>query len=144
MEFDITTLLYLLFGLAYFVLMGRKKKKKTPQRRPPQQGSTTVNPSPSQRPTFEELLKEFTGERREPEPVYEPMVEMSPEPVYKAPTFEEKPKSYTQVPTPSKSFTKFNRYEEKVVEESEYARLFSDTEGARRAFVLGEIFNRKY
>ena len=82
-------LFYIVAALIYFFTKGRKKKKSIPQ--PPQERESDGAPAeaPTQTPepviSFEDILKEMTGQSTKPksvpppEPVYEP--EPEPEPV---------------------------------------------------------------
>lgn len=145
MEFDYTTILYIIFGLIYFAFSSRKKgQKKTPPRN---DDPTTVGPPPTRRATFEELLEEFTGKQLEP--VVEEPEPVRPEPV-KAPVLSKKQRDYqlamSRVSTQEKQREsgKFSNYDSSEEESNEYKEMFEDLEGTRKAFVLGEIFNRKY
>lgn len=149
MDFDYTTILYVILGIIYFIFTGVNKNKKKAQGRAaknPQPGTETLGPPPvSRRPTFEELLEEFTGGEKtiipepEPEPAFQEVVVA--EPVNKYPLrFEPKEKIKEVAPLMS-----FKAYDELVeVERENYAEMFSDLDGAKRAFIASEIFQRKY
>lgn len=147
MDFDFGTLIYIILGIIYFIFTSANKKKKntlpkTPS--PDQPQAETLGPPPGSRPSFEELLEEFTTgktkevrEEKELAPVFveekKPMVSKSkPLPIF------EKHKRMKQ------DFNQFEEFEEKEEVKSEYATMFSDLEGAKKAFVASEIFKRKY
>ena len=83
-------LFYIVAALIYFFTKGRKKKKSIPQ--PPQERESDGAPAeaPTQTPepviSFEDILKEMTGQSTKPksvpppEPVYEPEPEPEPGP----------------------------------------------------------------
>ena len=148
MDLDYTTILYLVFGVIYFVFMGRKLKGKGAQKKPQRQKTTTVSKPTSPQPTFEELLEEFTGTKREPEPepVYEPVMELEPvvSTQERVSMYEARPEVTTKSADPPASFKRFNWYVEKETVRNEYADMLSDLDGAKKALVLTEIFNRKY
>ncbi len=146
MEFDFGTLIYIILGIIYFIFSKSKKNNKKPQpkgARPAEASAETVGPPPGQRPSFEELLEEFTtGKTREVEPeILEPaFVEQKEQMVSESkplPIFE-KHKRMKQ------DFSQFKEFEEEEVNNSEYAEMFSDLDGAKKAFVASEIFKRKY
>ena len=146
MDFDFGTLIYIILGIIYFIFTSANKKKKsalpkTP--RPDEPQAETLGPPPGTRPSFEELLEEFTTgktiEEREEElaPVFvqekKPMVsESKPLPIF------EKHKRMKQ------DLTQFEEFEEEEEVRSEYAQMFSGLDGAKKAFVASEIFKRKY
>lgn len=153
MEFDIGNLVYILFLAVIFILnLFSKAKKKRQQNTPPANDNTTLGPPPTAKgKSFEELLEEFTGNKPQPPPI--PVsVEQRPAPKPKpAPVvFKERAKA-KPVPQPQKShsvltteFKRFEEFEEEEVEVSDYAELFKDQDSAKKAFVLSEIFQRKY
>lgn len=146
MDFDISTLLYILFAVGYYVFFsGRKKQKNRPQTRPSERTRDVEQTTQRERrPTFEELLEEFTGaktfeERKEPEPI--PVKKEEP------PVEESKPfvRSFERVEHRSMD-TEFGRFEEFDDEEYETGILndLRDPDTARKAFIYSEIFKRKY
>lgn len=153
MEFDIGNLVYIAFLVIIFLVnIFTKAKKKRQQNAPNRQDSTTLGPPPTATgKSFEELLEEFTGNKSEPPPI--PVsVEQRPTPKPKPATIayneSTKPRS---VPQPKKAhsvltteFERFEEFEDDVVEVNDYAELFKDNESAQKAFVLSEIFQRKY
>ncbi|MCE7995077.1 MAG: hypothetical protein HEP71_24070 [Roseivirga sp.] len=153
MEFDIGNLVYILFLVIVFVLnLFSKAKKKREQNRPGQEGSTTVGPPPiSKGKSFEELLEEFTGNTPEPPPIPAP-VEHRPAPKPKpAPVVYREKSKPKPVPQTQKThsvltteFKRFEEFEDDDVEGTDYAELFEDHDSAQKAFVLSEIFQRKY
>ena len=159
MDFDIGNLIYIIFVIVIFIVnlftQSKKKANQRKQPRPRQQDSTTVGPPPvSKRSTFEELLEEFTGNQPTPEPTPAPVEYSRPAPVVaERPKPKPKPKP-KPISTTAQSklehrsmagpFNKFDEYEEEDGGQSEYASIFKDLDGARKAFVYSEIFNRKY
>jgi|GEM_PF-815569 len=156
MDFDISNLLYIAFAILYFVFTAKKKgqskKPGTPSASPDRRGDT-VGPVPTnQQPTFEELLEQFTGQRKakeEPKPfviedaVPEVIEEVKPINPRKS-IYSEANKIYGTKKRTETPAVVFHEPEEEEVEKTNYAALVSDTDGARKAFVMGEIFNRKY
>lgn len=146
MDFDFSTALYLILGIIYFVFSGLKKKGKqgtNPPKRGKYSDPETVGPPPtSQRPTFEELLEEFTGQKTiqqpEPEVVAAPVViPERPKPVAINPEHR-KPKEY-------KPLVSFKEYDtEEDYNQDDYREMFSSLDDAKRAFIASEVFNRKY
>lgn len=152
MEFDIGNLVYILFLVIVFVLnLFGKAKKKRRQNEPRQEGSTTVGPPPiSKGKSFEELLEEFTGNTPQPPPIPAPVEQKYPPKPKPAPVYRERSTS-KPVPQPQKKhsvltteFKRFEEFEDDDVEGTNYAELFEDHDGVQKAFVLSEIFQRKY
>lgn len=156
MEFDIGNLVYILFVVVIFILnMFSKAKKKRQQNLPKAEDPSTVGPPPTSKgKSFEELLEEFTGNADTPQPPpLPPTVERKPAPKPKpkpAPVYQEKakakpvlqkPKSHSVLTT---EFGRFEEFEEEEVEGNDYSELFKDQDSAQKAFVLSEIFQRKY
>lgn len=143
MDFDLSTLLPIILGVLYYVFTGAAKNKKKAQRPLSQNeplGPETIGPPPvSRKPTFEELLEEFTGEKR-----VEEVAELVPAPVVSKP----KPSQPIQKMADQKeteSLVTFKGYEEdSTTDQEDYRELFSDLDAAKRAFVASEIYNRKY
>lgn len=152
MEFDIGNLVYIIFLVVIFVLnLFSKAKKKKRENMPRAEDPTAPVPRPTPKgKSFEELLEEFTGNAPEPPPL-PPPVTRKPTPKPKpAPVYQEKAKAQP-VLQPQKShsvltteFKRFEEFEEEDVERTDYAELFEDQDSARKAFVLSEIFQRKY
>ncbi|MBO3700642.1 hypothetical protein [Roseivirga sp. E12] len=148
MDFDFSTALYLILGIIYFIFSGVKKKNQRDKNQP-QRGRTsnpeTVGPPPvSRKPSFEELLEEFTGQKTvQPEPQPEPIA-----PIVTPPTnVYENPKPVTEVLTKKENqpLVSFKEYELDSVEDQEdYREMFSSLDDAKRAFVASEVFSRKY
>ncbi len=149
MDFDFSTALYLILGIIYFIFSGTKKKNqqgKSQPKRGRHSDPETVGPPPvSRKPTFEELLEEFTGQRtiRE-EPQLEPAVEIPAAPVQSyeqpkpAPSSIERKKEY-------KPMTSFKEYElTEETDQEDFREMFSSLDDAKKAFIASEIFNRKY
>ena len=147
MDFDISTLIYIAFIIiSFFASAASRNKKKAAekQRRRAKPSADTLDPPPTQRPTFEELLREFTGKKSEPMPELEPVST----PVRVAETAPMARKTETKLAgkptvTPNK-FESFAEYEQKEEEASIYSELFSNLDDVKKAFVASEVFKRKY
>ena len=155
MDFDFSTLLYILFAIIYFVFTSGKKKKKNqvpPKRNPANTTPPVQTQSQPKRPSFEELLEEFTGQKaviQETKPA--PIPEPKPVPVYevpkKAPTLKEKSISTAYDNLKHRSIsTQFGRFDEFEDEQETHEVLddLQDPNTARKAFIYSEIFKRKY
>ncbi|MFY0593026.1 hypothetical protein [Roseivirga sp.] len=154
MEFDFTTILYVVFGIIYFVFtnMNKNKKKARQQSAEPRDfdGPETVGPPPIKRnPTFEELLEEFTGNKpkEEPKPIPVPVPKLKE--VIQSKSYPDRLPKVIEVEPKSNeheldSFTVAEEYEVVEEEREDYAAMFSDLDGAKRAFIASEIFQRKY
>lgn len=146
MEFDISTIFYIAFIVVSFLASGLSKNKKRAaekQRRNPQPSPETLGPPSGNRPTFEELLEEFTGKRTtksEPEVAPTPRVVAEPAPVVRKQYIRDEKRSVAT----AKKFQPFTEYEEKEVGQSEYEEMFSNLDDVKKAFVASEIFKRKY
>lgn len=151
MEFDFKTLLYIAFGIIYFIFSAKKKGiKKAEGPSNPERGGETVGPPPMRQPTFEELLQEFTGKKVE-------TIQPAPVPVQAKPKIEPKTQ-FMEVPKIERRTILENvalnkrkamvdtevEVEEEENELASYAETLHDLEGAKRAFVFSEIFQRKY
>ncbi len=164
---NIELLIYLLligFGLFSRLLKAKKKKP------PPQQGPADVDQEPQGKPvTFEDLLKEFTGETQGPtqqeRPVpAEPMATpKAPEPEYQyedddiRERYESSVKKASEIKTIDElvdleddrhtgQFKHFRGYDEHETEkeESEFIKFLRTEDGPRKAIILSEILNRRY
>lgn len=149
MDFDYTTILYVILGIIYFIFTGISKNKKKAQQEARKTGAPsteTVGPPPvSRRPTFEELLQEFTGQEPiAPEPVIVVQEVVAPikiaEPVKKQPVRASIKEARKEI-SPLFGFQAYDIDEE---EREDYAEVLSDLDGAKRAFIASEIFQRKY
>ncbi|MFT6215290.1 MAG: hypothetical protein ACJAS3_001689 [Roseivirga sp.] len=153
MELDFKTLLYIAFGIIYFIYSAKKKSdKRKADASEPDRGEDILGPPTMRQPTFEDLLQEFTG--RKPK-----AVQPAPRPVEAQPFSEPNP-LFTEVPKIQRSTILENAAKKKQayalelaeaeknavveVEEESYADTLSTLEGAKRAFVFTEIFNKKY
>lgn len=152
MEFDFKTLLYIGLGIIYFIASSKKKgaPKKPSRPNDPERGAETLGPPPMRQPTFEELLQEFTGKRPqtlEPVPVQQPLPVNQPKPkMMEVPKIERKTileNSAQNKKAEKERIALLDEMEEEVEQES-YAEAFGSLDGARKAFVMSEIFNRKY
>jgi hypothetical protein len=150
MDFDLSTLLPIILAVLYYVFTGANKKKKKAQdaldQNPPVRPGSVGPPPVSRRPTFEELLEEFTGEKKVEEKV-EVVPELVPEPFI----------PIASVPKPSqsrlgikdrkeyKTLIRLDEYnDDNLADQEDYKELFSDLDSAKRAFISSEIYNRKY
>lgn len=156
MDFDFSTILYIIGAILYFVFTANKKGKS--KQRPkhsdlPDREGDTLGPPPMRQPTFEELLEEFTGKRKQveertpiPEPIPEPVSIRERKPLAskeRKPLFvREKAKSSDLPKVEYSRFDEFETEEEDAFDD--YRDSLRDLNGAKRAFVLGEIFNKKY
>jgi len=149
MDFDFSTVLYLILGIIYFIFSGAKKKNQQGKNQP-KRGShadpETVGPPPvSRKPTFEELLEEFTGQRtiRE-EPQIEPVVDVpvAPVQVKERPSPAPKPVERKKEYKPMTSFKEYELNEE--ADQEDFREMFSSLDDAKKAFIASEVFNRKY
>lgn len=148
MDFDLSTLLPIILGVLYYVFTGAAKNKKKAQRSLSQDepsGPETIGPPPvSRKPTFEELLEEFTGQKKTEE-----VPELVPAPVVSAPVVSAPvPNQTRQRITEKKEYktlVAFKEYEEdSTTDQEDYRELFANLDDAKRAFVASEIYNRKY
>lgn len=178
---DIQLIIYIVFGVLYLIFKVMQKKKEPQQQDP---DSIPQNRERRQKPqmTFEEMLREFSGEQSIPEPPIEeyaetPKTKTLPLPKKEPYLQEEAPKKYFSYETEedyharevfNESVIKGEKAKTldeqidlenldvgnvKLVEDSkaekkkvtnEYIEAFRTIEGAKRAFIYSEIFNRKY
>ncbi|KYG72626.1 hypothetical protein AWW68_17130 [Roseivirga spongicola] len=159
MDIDFGTVIYIVLGIIYFIFQANSKNKKRQQQderyeeKEPRQTTST-----GRRPTFEELLEEFTGQKTvRPEPVLEPVADAKPikeERPYRS-TFEVAKENTAKRKREAEAEaarirSKFNDHlepyeiEEQVDSENDYADMFADLDSAKKAFVASEIFNRKF
>lgn len=160
---DKEILIYIVFiaiAIISRLLKSNKNRSKAPSA-PPQQRET-----PSQRPggakSFEELLREFTGENTSTEPRSLETVETEYESYEHIPSDDEIRETYERsvnqakklktldeqvdledIRTKSKYFADDEMKEENSVA-SDILESLKDPDGARRAVILSEIINRKY
>ena len=168
---DIQFILYILAAVAYFLFMQWRKAFQTPseqeeeeqpQRRRPQQ------PQQPQRPvtSFEDILRELQPKAEKARAEFETAKEKVKETVLPVIIAEEaapKYKNYDQMPPKALSWEKkleakeaqkraqerrqpvFKAYaQEQHVPESRYARMLRNPATVKDAFILSEIFRRKY
>lgn len=168
---DIELILYIVF-IAIAILTRVLKGKKTTDV-PPQQEDHTMDAP--QRPTqkqmsFEELLREFTGEEKphektQPRPLKEEVVYESyeDEPSYESDYYADEEAKHTydrsvrearqlktideivdlEKPLESGHFKGYEIEEEESIAADIFESL-RDTDGAKKAIILSEIINRKY
>jgi hypothetical protein len=151
MEFDIKTLFYIALGIIYFVVSSKKKgaSKKTDSPNNPERGGETLGPPPMRQPTFEELLREFSGKRTEklqpvivqPKPPSEPKPQLKEIPRIERNTILE---NSAQNKRAEKARIALLENSDEEIEDESYAEAFGSLDGARKAFVMSEIFKRKY
>ena len=162
---------YLVLGLIYFLSKAFGKKKKKPRPSIPQEGSGETHPDQAAPEfSFEDILKELTGRRTPAEksiPVpIEPEGLTSPEPLpqtnYPAYSSDEMD-SIASAPFQSTStysaglkasvkrkrrkddsFERESNYLIKEYEAVDYTQLLNEENGPARAFVMHEIFTKKY
>ena len=159
---DITTIIYILIGVLYLIVRAFKKKKApVPPTQQTDEGDITTQPAAPQRKrslTFEELLKEISGQppEEEEEPEEE---ETPPQPVR---SDEEVKSTYQKSIEDAKASKKgereditqrhIGRFDVEVHEEEtetssvakELAATLRNTDGIRKAIILKEILDRKY
>ena len=158
---DIQLIVYIL--IVAFGIFSRflKAKKKAPKSQAPADERPSKKPSVS----FEELLKEFTGEdstEPELEEAAEPrkverkaMIEYDDDEIQqryqeslkKAESYKSKSEKVVQQDDRhTGNFTHFRGYDEfeKEEEESEFLTFLREEDGPRKAIILGEILNRRY
>jgi len=152
MEVDNTTILYIVFAIIYFVFTNFIKKKKGTQNQPtsdrPEDATETLGPPPGRRSTFEELLEEFTTGQSTPQEA----------PITRAPERQEieistpsddfvgkpKDKRYKKHSITKPEMSRFKGFVDKEDEQSEFTELLREPDGPRKAFVLSEIFKKKF
>lgn len=147
MDFDFSTLIPIILAALYYVFSGAKKKNQ--QKRGDVSDPETIGPTPgSEKPTFEELLEEFTGAKRQEEarPAPEPKLELSP--VTSKVTKVQETKAVRLVDVQNQESERLFQFDESDEENDpdneDYTEMFQSLDGAKRAFVASEIFNRKY
>ena len=158
MDIDFGTVIYIVLGIIYFIFQSNSKNKKKRRQQERYEEKEPTQNTTQRRPTFEELLEEFTGQKNvKPEPVPQPVIE-SPKAQY-----EDKPHRSTYEIAKEKTAqrkkeaeaeaarirSKFDdhleHYEiEEQTEGSDYAEMFADLDSTKKAFVASEIFNRRF
>jgi len=148
MEFDNTTILYIVFALIYFAFTNFvKKKRKAQNMQPsdqPEDATESLGPPPGRRPTFEELLEEFTtgkSVQREVPIEIVPVEEAIPSEDF-IQKQEAEPKFIRASLKPQ--MEKSRRFDDQDLEESKFISLLREPDGPQKAFVLSEIFKKKY
>ncbi len=144
MDIDFSTLLPIILAILYYVFTGANKNKKRGAQQPAENkspGPESLGPPPaSQKPTFEELLAEFTGQKTvEPEPEVAVAPAQTPKPNQSNLTKIEEVEKEEYKP-----LVTLQEDEEVSVEVENYGEMLASLDGAKRAFVASEIFNRKY
>ncbi|MEO1049201.1 MAG: hypothetical protein AAFX87_01155 [Bacteroidota bacterium] len=162
--------------IAVIALISRTLGKKKQNPAPPNNGGGSSAPPKQRRTqkpvTFEDLLREFTGEKVEEEreidePAPRPTTSRSPsyertatyepdidddeiEDVYQrsirsAQTLKQKKEPTANVGKKGRpKFKKFEVYEEHTEERNNIVEMLRNAQGARNAIILSEILNRKY
>lgn len=165
---DIGNLLYIAIAVLYFLYRafakpkgkGKKPVRKTPQSAPASGPITTTQPPKTKPLTFEDILRELAGEEKpkEPEVTYESEPYQESEVVFdyeeqEDEVEEELPTYRTEVQPVSGSrlaSTEPGRLSPFKIEKRTSAlhtdihNTLSTLEGAKKAFILKEIFDRKY
>ena len=152
MEFDNTTILYIVFAILYFAFTNFIKKKKPTQNRPPsdrpEDATESLGPPPGRRPTFEELLEEFTiGKQPQlEEPVTTPPVRKEVEVAKPSDDFIKKQKALEAKAhsTFQPEIKRFGIFDDEPEATSKYTELLKEPDGPQKAFVLSEIFKKKF
>ncbi|WP_420385961.1 hypothetical protein [Roseivirga sp.] len=157
MDIDVGTLVYIALAIIYFIVQSNSKNKKKQQKRAAEANDAEQETQrPSRRPTFEELLEEFTGQRQV-QPV--PAVETEEEP--QVVQTESKPRLSSYEASQKRAAERKREAEEEAArirarvneqfdpyhpeeEEKGYSDMFSDLDSAKRAFIASEVFKRKY
>lgn len=157
MDIDVGTLVYIALAIIYFIVQSNSKNKKKQQKRAEEvrDGEQEVQ-RPARRPTFEELLEEFTGQKQvQPVPVVE--VEKEPQVVQT----ESKPRLTSYEASQKRAAERKREAEEEAAkirarvserfdsyeleeEEKTYSEMFRDLDSAKRAFIASEVFKRKF
>lgn len=160
---------YLVLGVIYILsrVFG-KKKKPQPKSQPkssPQREITPPTAEKAEAPamSFEDILKELSGVPQpkpipvaepEPEPIIQPAYSIDdidqiavdyevPDAIGENPYYQEPPKSVAS----TRAQDKFKRTEHYTIDRRDavdYTSIFNEDGGPAKAFVLSEIFERKY
>lgn len=154
---DIQIILYIIFAAIAILsrVLSKKNKDAPPQSTGTDGQHEKKRPAPK---SFEDLFREFTEEKDAPYRASEVIEEKSPEhnddkirETYNSSVKEAKKlKTIDELvdledDRHTGNFRHFTGYEEKgETQENEYLELLKDADGARKAIVLSEIFNRKY
>jgi len=154
---DIQIILYIIFAVIAILARAFKSDKKKPPKPTQQPADSEQREQPQ---SFEDLLKEFTGETKQtkqPEPQsYESLEEYSFDDDELRRTYESSVKEAKELKTIDElvdldddrhtgSFQHFRGYEEPEEDvTNELVETLQDAEGARKAIILSEIMNRKY
>jgi len=173
---DIQLITYIIFAVLYLIFKVMQKKKKGPDQ---EQGEIDPQQRRPQKPamTFEEMLRDFTGEPLEETETIEEEVRPERQP---------SPRKRSPMPEPPKDFSYESQYDQQahqtysesiekgkkaltldeqvdysdikvgkvqIIEDDidamnipihGYLEAFDTLDGAKKAFVYSEIFNRKY
>jgi len=160
---------YLVLGAIYLLsrVFGKKKKKPIPKSQPdtsPQREITPPTAEKEEAPvlSFEDILRELSGaSKQQPVPVSEPEPEPIIDPLYSVDDIDkiavdyevpdaigvnpyyEKPKSVAST-RPQDKFIRSENFRIEHYEAVDYTSSLSDEDGPAKAFVMSEIFARKY
>lgn len=152
MGFDNTTIVYIIFAILYFAFTNFIKKKKAGQNAAPsdrpEDATETLGPPPGGRSTFEELLEEFTTgkpakrlESIEPKPERVEIQEAIPsEDFIKRKGVVE----HQTHPVLKPEMKRFGSFDNVPVATSKFTDILKEPDGAQKAFVLSEIFKKKF
>lgn len=154
-------IIFIVIAILTRVLKNKKGNAPAPPRKPQEEDGS---PKKSQRPlTFEELLREFTGEGSAEEPVKESRTEYAPtEQPYSYEEDDEVRQAYERSISEAKKLktldeqvsldeplTRLRPFDSYSTEEENNSadtilEALKDPDGARNAIILSEIINRKY
>ncbi|GJM30021.1 MAG: hypothetical protein DHS20C17_26560 [Cyclobacteriaceae bacterium] len=167
---DIGNLVYILVFVVWLLsrIFGKGRKKVPPKSTTDQPGSADQGYPGEGRPTettappvtFEDILRELTGAPSEPAPAREPepvAEEEAPETYYTEDIpYSEEETAFeileadppAQVPKPANISGRFKAFEAKKPRSAKATRqavkMLRSKQGARQAFIMKEIFERKY
>lgn len=171
---DFQVVLYIVFGVIYVLsrILKKNKQKKSPSR--PQPTGQEIETEVEEPVSFEDLLKEITGtkvDKPKPAPRQEPSPNENPyqihettksqsefemlnermgaggieaKPLVEAKPIQEVQSIHTHDHSKHKGFIRFGAFGIEEDEDSEFMTYMHEEDGARKAFILSEIFNRKY
>ncbi|MBL3658648.1 hypothetical protein [Fulvivirga sediminis] len=159
---DKEILIYIVFvAIAIISRVLKSAKKKQSSQAPKRTANRTSSQNVEKTKTFEELLREFTGEANSSEPSSRELPELEidefdheeeerVEETYRKSinaakdlkTLDEQV-DLEDIPTKSQYFSEYDQKEENSVA-SEILQSLKDPNGARKAVILSEILNRKY
>lgn len=156
MEFDFGTIIYVILAIVYFIIQSNSKNKQKRQQAEAQDSEPSESEPTDRRPSFEELLAEFTGQKQaEPEVVLQPAPKLE-EVVSEKSTYQiaqeridkrrkEAEVESAKIKARTNEISLFKAPEEEFEEDRvDYSDLFGDLDSAKKAFIASEVFQRKY